>query len=404
MFRVINKLLLILTKFYIFRLFLLMTSFILEFFLKKRDVVVFGAMNGNWYGDNAKYIFKYVSQSDRKFKFIWLTKDVNVYKNLKDQGLPVCYIHSLKGMFYQFTAKVGLYTDSLYDLFISPYFASRKIKLIALRHGRSVKRVRFARLNHKMSKKEYRERMIETKLISYASSTSSFISEIQEECLKIGKVKHQITGYPRNDLMLEKANDIIGKKLLFGDKKIVLYAPTWRHGRGVTSFFPFSSFDLKILNNKLKTLNIVLLLRPHVTELIASKKLRDDLNYFSSYSNIEIASHKKYPDVNNLIPYVDMLLSDYSALYHDYLLLDRPIGLIPYDYDSFNLSNGFLYPYMDLMPGKNISTFNDFIDFFDELVNPELNSEKRKKLRDIIFESIPGSARENTFKLINKLL
>jgi CDP-glycerol glycerophosphotransferase (TagB/SpsB family) len=381
-----------------------MTSFILELFLKKRDIVVFGAMNGNWYGDNAKYIFQYVSQSDRKFKFIWLTKDVNVYKNLKDQGLPVCYIHSLKGIFYQFTAKVGLYTDSLYDLFISPYFASRKIKLIALRHGRSVKRVRFARLNHKMSEKEYRERMIETKLICYASSTSSFISVIQEKCLKIGKVKHQITGYPRNDLMLEKANDIKGKKLLFGDMKIVLYAPTWRHGRGVTSFFPFISFDFEILNNKLKTLNIVLLLRPHVTELIASKKLRDDLNYFSSYSNIEIASHKKYPDVNNLIPYVDMLLSDYSALYHDYLLLDRPIGLIPYDYDSFNSSNGFLYPYMDLMPGKNISTFNDFIDFFDELVNPELNSEKRKKLRDIIFESIPGSARENTFKLINKLL
>ena len=403
-FKLINKLILILTKYSVFRLFLLKVSDLLELLIPKKDIVIFGAMNGNWFGDNAKYMFVFSHLSTKGFKQIWLTKNIRVYRDLKSQDLPVCYIHSPKGIYYQFSAKVGLYTDSLYDLFISPYFVSKTIKLIALRHGRSVKRVRFARLNHKISEKEFRERKIESRLITYASSTSNFVSEIQEKCLNIGINKHIVTGYPRNDLMLQKAKDYDAKSKLYGDKRIILYAPTWRHGREITSFFPFDSLQLDTLNNRLLELNIVLLLRPHVTELIASKLLRSKLDYFSSFSNIKIASHEKHPDVNNLLPHVDMLLSDYSALYHDYLLLDRPIGLIPYDYDSFNRNNGFLYSYMDLMPGRKILTTENLMDFLDEIDNPGLYSESRKKLRNLIFENPPGKGRINTFRLINDLL
>ena len=242
--------------------------------------------------------------------------------------------------------------------------APKKIKLIVLRHGRS--NVRYARLNHKISEKEFRERKIESRLIHYASSTSKFVSKIQEECIRIGLQKHKITGYPRNDFLIEKSIDNKTKFKLFGDKKTVLYAPSWRHGRSVTSFFPFENIDMEALNEKLSSLNIKLLLRPHVAELIASKKLREKLTYYSSFSNIQTASHKQFPDVNDLIPYVDMLISDYSALYHDFLLLDRPIGFIPYDFDSFSEKNGFLYDYINLMPGKKIDTLKTLLLFLNK--------------------------------------
>lgn len=60
----------------------------------------------------------------------------------------------------------------------------------------------------------------------------------------------------------------------------------------------------------------------------------------------------------------DFLITDYSSIYIDYLLLDRPIGFIPYDYDEYNNDRGFLFEYSGVTPGMRISTYKDLINFF----------------------------------------
>ena len=122
------------------------------------------------------------------------------------------------------------------------------------------------------------------------------------------------------------------------------------------------------------------MLRPHVAELLASEKLRDKLKHITkTYSNIILADHNIFPDINSLLPMTNALISDYSALYHDFLLLDRPIALVPYDYEDFEKKNGFLYDYFSYAPGRILRNQNNLIDFIDDVKN-ETDSYYEKRL------------------------
>ena len=140
--------------------------------------VIFGAMNGSWYGDNSRHLFEWILENRPDIEPVWMTNNRQVKRYLTKQNKPVVSIFSLKGIWTISTSRIGFFTDSLRDLFIDPFATHAKIRLVALRHGRSVKRVRFARLGHKISDKEKEERLWEAKLIEYAISTSEFVSDI----------------------------------------------------------------------------------------------------------------------------------------------------------------------------------------------------------------------------------
>jgi len=283
------------------------------------------------------------------------------------------------------------------------------MKLVSLRHGRSVKRIRFARKNHKISHIERVERLRESKLVKYVISTSNFISDIQEECLKLGREKHIITGYPRNDLLsLPGISDVESWKSFVGKHEnniYILYAPSWRHGRNCTSFFPFEDFSFDALSKFLKQKNIVLLLRPHVNDLITYPDLVRFLYSMDKASvNIKLATHHLFPDVNSLLPFVDALISDYSAIYHDYLLLDKPMLFIPYDSLDFEQQNGFLYDYHQLLPGPSITNQSELLSHIEMITTgKDLYSTPRRKLRNLVHYYQDNNARERVLTLIDKL-
>lgn len=377
---------------------------------KQKNLVIFGSMNGKFYGDNSKYLFEWLLKHKSKIKPIWVTADIGVFKDLTKQGKPVVKYNSLKGLFTVLRAPLACYTNSAKDIFFSIDLLPKKLKLLSLRHGRSVKRVRFARKEHKLSNEEQQSRLLESKKITYAISTSHFISKIQEECLKIGESKHVITGYPRNDYLLKPSKeDKNNINKLLGNKKfntVILYAPSWRHGRESTIFFPFSDFSPAKLVQYLEKSNTVLLLRPHVNDLLKYTKLHKFLSHLSLRSpNIILATHNQAPDVNSLLPFINILITDYSALYHDFLLLNRPILLIPYDYLSFKKQNGFLYDYKKLAPGPIIKSQKQLLI---EITNNNKKIDKfkikRKKLTKMIYKYQDNNSNKRVAMLINKIL
>jgi len=299
---------------------------------------------------------------------------------------------------------VGLFTNSLRDLSIDPFLVPRNIKLIALRHGKgkSVKKVRFARKNHKITKREERERKYETSLISYVISTSDFVSEIQEECLQLGLEKSVVTGYPRNDIFYDNK-----RKKIIKDKNIcVLYAPSWRHGREATKFFPFEDFDEKELAGFLKKHKLSIYLRPHKNDLSKYPELVKFLENLANISeNIYLATHKTYPDVNEILLDFDALITDYSSLYHDYLLFDKPILFIPYDMENFSEENGFLYNYREYLPGPIIEKKEDFYSELGSLVFKEdFYQKQREVLKRKIHRYRGGGSSERVCSLVKKIL
>ena len=363
----------------------------------KKPVVVYGSMNGNFYGDNAVHIFEYNSREDTKYVHIWMTKSIRTYVRLKLRDLNVSLMFTASGLRYLNCALFGFYTDSLRDLALFPSLVPRDIQLIALRHGRSVKRVRFARLNHKISSVEALERSFEGDLVKYAISTSEFISDLQEQCLRIGRQKHVVTGYPRNDVLIRES-----KSSCVSGSFRILYAPTWRHGRTHTKFFPFKDFDEITLERFLRDNSVEIHFRPHATEVRSKEYVKIKRLFKKRFKErVTFVDQKSVPDINSVLFEYDLLICDYSALYHDFLLLNRPIILIPYDYYEFSEANGFLYDYFENAPGPIVTSFREFIFKLTECLE---GRDKFKNKRLLLKEKIHQYTDTKSCERVRRLL
>jgi CDP-glycerol glycerophosphotransferase (TagB/SpsB family) len=341
---------------------------------------------------------------------MWLTASREVFDDLKRTGRPVALASTLAGVRALSRARVGAFTNSLYDLALSPLLVPQRLPLIALRHGKSVKKVRFAQAEQEYSERVLAERRYESSLVRYAVSTSEFISDLQEASLRIGRPRHIVTGYPRNDALLNPTaqmrrqwEDYLGS---LRPRKVVLYAPTWRHGREATRFFPFKDLDMSALVEYLRSRNVLLLLRPHPNDaqafpamLVFLHQLRIDPDV------IRVATDASLPDAHSALPFIDILVTDYSSLYHDFLLLDRPMLFLPYDYDEFNRRNGFHYDYFANLPGPAIHTMAQFLGALESILEGEDEyRQRRSRLTEKVHEFRDARSCERVASLIDHIM
>ena len=69
---------------------------------------------------------------------------------------------------------------------------------------------------------------------------------------------------------------------------------------------------------------------------------------------------------------VDALLTDYSSVYYDFLLCDKPIGLCWEDFDEFNENEGFVFDVNEILSGgEKIYTVDDMRGFIDRVAKGE---------------------------------
>lgn len=372
------------------------------------NLVLFGAMNGKHYGDNSRHLYEWILRNNPELSPVWITKNIAVYNDLKSKKKPVALSTSIVGFLLLFKAKVAAYTNSLADLCIYPALLPTSLKLVLLPHGSAAKGVRYARLT-KLSKKVHILRQKESSHIAYIISLSKFDVELNKKIYRLEHDKHVITGYPRNDSLFNISyDDIVNWQHFLDGRKprfTILYGPTWRHGRCPTHFFPFEDLDIDRLLLFLDKTKTLFLLRPHIQDL-SSPETTNLLRKLANMSEmIMLASHDTFPDSHLLMRFADALISDYSGLIHDYLLLDRPIVLVPYDYEDYAQQNGFLYDYFERLPGKSISSFSEFVIHLEELINGgDPYQSKRHALCDKIhlYKDCHSCRRVNA--LIQKLL
>ena len=375
---------------------------------KKSDLVVFGAMNGLRYGDNSRYLFEWLVENRPDLRCVWITHSRDVHVELTGRGLPVRMSRSIAGIFTIFRAAVGVYTNSLSDLTAVPEFVPKSLPLIALRHGQAVKASRFAMLKLGLSRDEERLRRREAELIRYAISTSDLISEMQEKVLRIGPEKHVTTGYPRNDCLLEVPDahrDMWSRYMNGLAARAVLYAPTWRNGRVPPRFFPFEDFDTSALTRLLEDVDACLLLRPHLQDLERYPQVRRTLEGLAQHERIRMATHSEFVSTNSLLPFVDVVISDYSSIYHDFLLLDRPMVFVPYDPDDMADQQGFLYDYFENLPGPAVYTFHEFCDELNAaLTGEDRYSDRRAALTEKIHTYRDAESSRRVSELVTSTL
>jgi CDP-glycerol glycerophosphotransferase len=252
-----------------------------------------------------------------------------------------------------FVLKASIWFISSLDLPVGGFFLAYRRNVIHLGHGTPLKNIGLLENNISLIKKKYYA-ILRTN-ISYTVASSNCFCPVISKFLGLPPKKILIAGQSRNDQLFSKAKinlkDIAGNE----NKYNILYAPTWRTSAKV-NLFPFKDFIIDEFVNFIMKNEINIFIRTHpYFEDEVEKRL------FNA-SNIYSFSEKDYHEIMDYLNLFDLLITDYSSIYFDYLLLNKPIIFLPYDYDEYNKEIGFTVPYFDYTPGYKPSTMKDFID------------------------------------------
>ena len=360
--------------------------FLSGFFPRDKSIWVFGSLNGKRFADNPKYLFLDLvfNEKGSDIKPIWITRDKKVLNYLRQQNLPAYFLYSFKGIYYCLRAKVWIYDHKSHD--ISYWLSNGSIK-INLWHGIPLKKIEWDSKIYKYYNLSGIRKIL-TKMIApwiyekqdYIISPADITDKIFISAFKIEEKNLIRVGYPRVKALLYPNNFHSKNKINFLDKKIIMYAPTYRDKSNEEYLLNILDFDK--LNNFLSTNNLVMLIKPH-----PSSKLNIILKNMSFMSIFNIDA---FEDIYEHIPFVDLLITDYSSIYYDFLYKNKPIIFFPYDLETYTkMDRDLYYNYEEYTPGPKVFNLDQLINEIKNVLHDDEYSCKRKEfikkigLRDI---------------------
>lgn len=363
-------------------------------------VVMFISFHGRGYSDNPKAIYEKM-KNDPRFKdytFIWAIKH-HKKKNIEIPGAKIIEYYSIPYFYYLSKAKYWIFNCKM------PTYISKKRNQVYLQtwHGTPLKR-----LGHDIQVDEnttfYRSQMsademyktydVDVERYNYMISPNSFCTKIFQSAFGIDKERLIETGYPRNDILSNviEENVLSIKKMLNIplDKKVLLYAPTWRDNQYVTKGY---TFKLEADFHKWKEMlgdEYVLLFKPHY--LI--------INEYEQDSSLEgfLYSIDANVDISSLYIISDALVTDYSSVFFDYAILNRPIYFYMYDIENYKeeLRGFYIDIYKDL-PGN---IYEKEETMLEDISNHIYNYDKLKEFNNYFNNHEDGNASNRVIDIV----
>lgn len=219
----------------------------------------------------------------------------------------------------------------------------------------------------------------------YLIVTSDKIKEYYSEAFQMPKTKIKALGLPRFDYYFENhdleklKSDFLKKHNISQNKKIILYAPTFRDEEKYNNIFNY--FDLNKFNEVLGD-EYVLALRLH-------PKIKDFYNEDISTLG-EYIDCSDYENEQELLLLSDMLITDYSSIMIEFAALSKPVIFYTYDLDNY-LANerGFYYDFKKTVPGEIVYTCDELINAIE---NDNFDSRKMSEFVKTQFDNVDGNS------------
>ena len=349
--------------------------FIGIFVKKDNNIWIFGQLGGTEFSGNSKYLFLKVFKEHKNIRPIWFTKKKNIVKIINSFNGEAYLINSLEALYYGLIAKVYIHSYGRDDIL---NYSKINAIFVNLYHGMALKKL----------KQYFRRDDLDI-------ASSELTKEVRKKIF-INTKKLIITGEPKYDMFYKKTDKIsILKKYnleKFHNQRIVTYLPTYRKER--RNFRPlFLNF------NQFSELNdVVLFEKSHYIDKESAINLSMDLKNIVNISNIGI-------DTQELLFITDILITDYSSCFVDFLLRGNPIIFYVYDLEEYTKTQGFYYDYEEVTPGiKAYSELEVFQSIKKYLKNPDLDRDKRVKVKNMFHKYQDGNSSERVFHEIMKLL
>lgn len=332
-------------------------------FPRNKRIWLFGSTFGKRFADNPKYLYLYMSQHKNKLAIrpVWISHNKDIVDFLNKNGYEAYYYHSLKGIFFALRGKVYLFDNYSKDI---NFWQSGGALKINMWHGIPLKKIQadniFDKFRHPRNLfekfKNFPRNLSDEKPHHYVLATSEFLKSIFSSAFRTNNVL--VPGYPRNDILVSQSiTNLLSeeeKRQVYAIKKftnkepinkMVLYMPTFRESE--LDFF--NIVNIETFQEFLKRNNILFCVKLH-----PKSKLEERFKKIKA-NNILIIDAGSDPYI--FLNLSGMLITDYSSIYFDYLLLNKPVLFFNYDLDKYlDNSRELYFNYNEFTPGEKVST------------------------------------------------
>lgn len=357
-----------------------------------RRLWLFGSSFGKRFADNPRYLYLYACRHKERLGIrpVWVTHNKGIASFLMRNGYEAYYYHSVKGILLALRAKVYFFDNYSKDI---NFWQSGGAVKINLWHGTGNKRInydnRFDKVRHPKNLwekwKYFPRRLSDEKPSHYVLASSDMMAGIFARAFRVSRNHVIIDGYPRNDVLLGKFPGMLYtneereavkriKRERDAGKKIILYMPTFRQSEAKF----FEVMDLEVFSGFLIKNGYVFCTKLHPKSMLAERFA--GVSYPGAIINI-------MPDVDTycLLGLADMLATDYSSVYTDFLLLDRPTVFFTYDIEEYSRDTRDCYfEYDTYMPEARACDMEGFMAAIKESFSGNAKTvqyaEGRKKL------------------------
>lgn len=341
---------------------------------KDKKIILFYCNSTGGFRDNLKAVYDYLLENDLQHHYRIIVSAQNIHEIETVDKVEV--IKNWHAVFLFLKAKYVFYGYGKLPIKPSP-----EQNVVSMFHGTPLKKIG-----------GYLEDFaIKDFFFTYALASSELFRPVFAKAFYCPLDKVVICGHPRNDVLF-KSNNCIDKN----NRKMIIWLPTYRDNDA--DHFPLFKIDeLKKLDQALGEMEIILFIKLH--EGYNKGKIK-----FEKMSNIIGYRHDEFMksgyDLYKVIACADAMITDYSSVYFDYLLLNRPIGFTVEDIGIYQRARGFIFenPF-EYMPGQKINSREDFVNFCLNVAQKKDDYIlERKKVNDLVNYYQDG---ENTKRLLS---
>lgn len=328
-----------------------------------QKIILFISFHGKGFSDNPKALYEYMQTQPQYqgYHCVWAIKH-HKQKKIHIENAKVIEYFSISYFYYLARSKYWFVNCKL------PSYVLKKPQQVYLQtwHGTPLKRLAHdievpigttfyrSKMSYEQMKKTYDD---DVKKYNYMISPNTYSSTIFQSAFQINKERLLESGYPRTDVLVHVKEDEVNQlKKSLGiplDKKVILYAPTWRDNSFVAKGYTFTlQVDFALWKDRLQE-EYVIIFKPHY--LI--------VNQFdiSQYKGFVYEAKAEY-DISQLYIMSDILITDYSSAFFDYAIMSRPIYFYMFDLGEYAQElRGFYFNIYTTLPGDIVDNETDLL-------------------------------------------
>ena len=339
---------------------------------KTQNLVIFESFHAKQYSDSPRAIYEYMKEHHPDYRLLW-SIDKNAESLFREFGVPYLRRFTIPWFFRFPRAKYWVNNVRLPawmpkpkdTIYIQTWHGTPLKKL-----GVDIEEIHMPGTNTSAYKRNF---VLEARKWDYLVSPNPYSTEIFRRAFRYpGKIIE--SGYPRNDVLSNHSETLasnLKKKLgIPEDKKVMLYAPTWRDNE----FYEKGKYKFEFqfgLDKWKKEFGDEWVLLSRMHYLVA-----ENFDFSAHAGTVYDAS--SYPDIRDLYLISDLLITDYSSVFFDFAVLNRPIVFFMYDLERYrDQLRGFYINIEEEAPGPIVETEKELFLAINSLKDSNVQSDPK---------------------------